>query len=270
MEKQPTSQGTTELDKSSSGKKQKRKLPAPSFASSKAPDGLVNDPSLHQGRKRARPHVDGDWPTHIYIPIKLEAKSKHSLGKVVTQLSKEDQSKVWHSLIHSDFEEFSLHLSLSRPLFLKTNERDNFINQMKKFISGIKLFEIYFSAFSNLMNDDCTRGFLALEVGNGHSDVSKLFYSSILNELLKEIDKVLEMYCQPKYYENPRFHVSIAWCLINQENIHQTKHTSHHLLSSSLLQSLNDIQLDEIRNIPWKVDYFNVVIGKTIHQITLG
>ncbi|KAA1125330.1 poly(U)-specific 3'-to-5' RNA exonuclease [Puccinia graminis f. sp. tritici] len=231
MDKQSNIQGTGENGQSSGGIKRRRKLPAPSFNPSKTTESLANG------------HMLMEIGQHTFT---FQAKTMEFLNKIVKELAQDDHSKFWHSLTEG-----------TASAFLKTNERDSFIEELKKVVKGIKLFEVYFSNFSTLVNDEGTRAFLALEVGSGHS---------LLCNLLKQIDKILELFCQNKYYENPRFHVSIAWCLLEQEKVSQGTSTDE-VISKSFIQSINSSKLDYIRNMSWKIDCFNVVIGKTTHKI---
>lgn len=44
-----------------------------------------DDPSLHEGRKRVIPHIDGNWPTHIYIECKCILIFHSLVGTLLTR-----------------------------------------------------------------------------------------------------------------------------------------------------------------------------------------
>lgn len=115
-----------------------------------------DDPTLHNGRQRLIPHVDGNWPSHIYIecmsfpsphPNLSLIGSKNRLLKGVhpaTETSNRIDETLAavssvqglheypvHSLSKSDLgAELPLHISLSRPISLSTDERQRFIDDL--------------------------------------------------------------------------------------------------------------------------------------------
>ena len=118
-----------------------------------------DDPSLHGGRQRITPHIEGKWPSHIYIECTyiyisshLPAFSNNSLRKRghppteqfnqlnqlvtgVTVIGKTDSLEV-HSLLKSDLgADLPLHISLSRPIVLFTDQRQKFVDTLTKSIN---------------------------------------------------------------------------------------------------------------------------------------
>lgn len=104
----------------------------------------VDDPAQHQGRLRTVPHVEGQYATYIYVPLVLHPSDAlytliedalavarthlpalHAIGK---QERDQDTAARW-----------SLHISLSRPLYLRAHQRDEFKRAIKEMASSIAL-----------------------------------------------------------------------------------------------------------------------------------
>jgi hypothetical protein len=117
-----------------------------------------------------------------------------------------------------------LHVSLSRPLVLKTEQKDDFFISLKDAISssGARAFETSFEQLQWHPNEDRTRWFLVLRVADEDDALLKL---------LRTCNSVAVKYGQPKLYEDDdahgggkqtamrksniseKFHISIAWSL---------------------------------------------------------
>ncbi|KAF9894363.1 poly(U)-specific 3'-to-5' RNA exonuclease [Aspergillus nanangensis] len=93
-----------------------------------------DDPSLHGGRKRAIPHVEGNWPTHIYLEW-YPSKEELSILEDVTSQMQQTLQKTdlqLHSLLRSDLGvQLPLHISLSRPVVLRTEQRQSFLETLQ-------------------------------------------------------------------------------------------------------------------------------------------
>ncbi|GAA5877526.1 hypothetical protein JCM3774_005896 [Rhodotorula dairenensis] len=191
--------------------KKKRRLPRldDSFDEPKRPS---DSPELHQGRTRAAPHVRGQWASHVYLELTPSAGLRKVLRK--SYEAAVDSAAPTGAAIHSLLPDAStlpraadgaggnddaLHLSLSRPLMLLTNQRDD----LRKAVARIAdRFEARYASFGVLENDEKTRRFLGVEVGQGYAE---------LLALVRDLDKALAELRLPAYYPEPRFHASLAW-----------------------------------------------------------
>ncbi|GAA5984960.1 hypothetical protein JCM11641_005598 [Rhodosporidiobolus odoratus] len=216
--------------------RKKRKLPSLD-ASFDAPSRPVDLPYLHQGRKRTVPHEKGQWASHVYLELQPSSAFRKMLKAAVeiasapsTSSASTAPSPVIHSLLASTSEPYlasqapsltlvprsasaavlsepspegtALHLSLSRPLILQTNQRADLRAAVAKVAANTTGFSARYASFGVLENDEKTRRFLGIEIGAGYGE---------LHALVRNLDDKLTTLRLPTYYHSPRFHTSLAW-----------------------------------------------------------
>jgi len=115
-----------------------RKLPP--ISSSLVAPGPVDIPALHQGRIRTTPHVEGQFAAHVYVSLAL---GRHSLLYKILQDILRDAKGVIPTLrdIWSPVEANAppdLHISLSRPIFLRAHQREDLKRAVKNIAKAHK------------------------------------------------------------------------------------------------------------------------------------
>ncbi|KAF2636590.1 hypothetical protein P280DRAFT_409034 [Massarina eburnea CBS 473.64] len=201
-----------------------------------------DDPSLHGGRKRAVPHVEGNWPSHVYlewVPSQPESQSLHALIDQVKVLVKGD-IVIAPSLLSPLGTPLPLHISLSRTLQIRTDDREPFlqtlITSLRK--AAVRPFSVRFSRLKWVPNFDRNRWFLVLVAEKPAQDE--------LNRLLAACNDAARRCRHPALYTGGRgdgpmdgntseatagkrrkssqdvdctenFHVSIAWNLVEPD-----------------------------------------------------
>lgn len=153
-----------------------------------------DDPSLHQGRRRLIPHVAGNWPSHIYVEWHPTAQQHALLTGLLddlrstrSSLSNDDDGGLLSlssssssetansitSFLTSDLgSPLPLHISLSRPIVLRTEERDAFLEQITDALRGWhpsgsnskRSFDLGVHELSWHRSPDSDRSFLVLRV----------------------------------------------------------------------------------------------------------
>jgi hypothetical protein len=84
---QSVSKGITKRKRSESAQDDLPPLPAAfhDLYTANSRISTSDNPSLHGGRKRAIPHVEGNWPSHVYLECKdvLARPGKRWLGRLI-------------------------------------------------------------------------------------------------------------------------------------------------------------------------------------------
>ncbi|KAF2705176.1 hypothetical protein K504DRAFT_484547 [Pleomassaria siparia CBS 279.74] len=174
--------------------------------SSNARTATTDDPSLHGGRKRAIPHVEGNWPSHVYLEwVPLHAESQalftliQSIQETIVRANKTRQKPlpvpdITPSLRSPLGAPLPLHVSLSRTLQIKTDDRENFVETLTSSLSkaAIRPFNIRFGTLKWVSNYQRNRWFLVLGIAKPAQDE--------LNGLLNACNNATEKCGHPGLY----------------------------------------------------------------------
>ncbi|RDA95567.1 hypothetical protein CP533_1233 [Ophiocordyceps camponoti-saundersi (nom. inval.)] len=177
---------------------------------------VVDDPGLHQGRKRQNPHVPGCWPSHVYVEWHPTQTQHETLGQLLSKVEVVvGQGIKLHRFLSSDLGvPLPLHISLSRPLSLRTANKDAFLDRLTQSIraAGVAAFAVSPCGLAWYKSPDSDRTFLILRVA------VKTGLNPQLTALLARCNTAVSLFGQPKLYQGTRdeavgvaFHVSIAW-----------------------------------------------------------
>ncbi|KAL8649567.1 MAG: hypothetical protein Q9210_004321 [Variospora velana] len=155
-----------------------------------------DDPSLHDGRHRQIPHMEGQWPTHVYVEWHPSRSEIDELSNLLSHAESTLPSDLrLHSLLKSDLgAELPLHISLSRTLMLATHQRQTFTNDLEEgiFVSGVRPFTIKAGRLRWVTNYEHNRWFLVVQMEKPPSDE--------LNKLLAASNRVARSFGQPSLY----------------------------------------------------------------------
>ena len=153
-----------------------------------------------------------------------------------------------------------LHISLSRPLTLKTDQKDGFLAQLKYAIAegNVKAFDVDAKELAWHPNETKTRCFLVL----------RLQASSSLSKLLDLCNGTAKAFGQPLLYESSpgdHFHISIAWSLESP----RSQDGDHGVEASADVASIPYALLGQLDSLAVHFDEVKIRIGQDVHNIAL-
>ena len=199
------------------------------------PDDVDAGATDGSGRVRAFPHVDGNFATHVYVPLALSrsaqwSRTRAELGNVLARIAARvpglrpigDYGKIGdaHSTAVSSFvvPDGDLHVSLSHTFPIRAARRDGLFAALRRALSASLTSAWVARVGPNLdvlVNANRTTTFLAMRVvdaelspgtGAGDGDVGGSFAGAY-----SAVDAVLTRGGYPRFHDDPKPHASVAF-----------------------------------------------------------
>ncbi|XP_008255571.3 U6 snRNA phosphodiesterase 1 isoform X2 [Oryctolagus cuniculus] len=164
-------------------------------------EGPQDDSAKHGGRVRSFPHERGNWATHVYIPCEwcVQDAAREEFLDLLDVLLRRAQACVPRLVGMEGF-----HLSLSHSVVLRHHWILPFVQALKDRLAAFQRFFFTANRVKIYTNQEKTRTFVGLEVTSGHAQ---------LLDLVSEVDRVMEEFDLTTFYQDPSFHISLAWCV---------------------------------------------------------
>ncbi|XP_075549240.1 U6 snRNA phosphodiesterase 1 [Dermacentor variabilis] len=161
------------------------------------PFAWEDDKSRHDGRVRTFAHEPGAWASYVFVSGAKQSETQSLISLLCQDVDflKPQQPS-------------TCHVSLSRTVKLRHHWIQPMVESLKAVTAPYCRFVIRFGSLDVYTNAEKTRTFLSLKV---HKGVEHLI------RIVAEVDSCLKEYDLPIFYEEPSFHMSIAWCDASEE-----------------------------------------------------
>ncbi|XP_073515961.1 U6 snRNA phosphodiesterase 1 isoform X1 [Phyllobates terribilis] len=152
-----------------------------------------DDVAEHGGRVRSFRHERGNWASYVYVAFHPREEFWEMLDELKAVARR-------HGVTLSTMEE--LHVSLSHTVVLRHHWIQPLVQTLRDKLCSTRRFLCVADTLKVYVNKEKSRTFLGLEVARGHQQ---------LLEAVSEVDKSLQEFHLETFYQNPSFHVSLAW-----------------------------------------------------------
>eukprot|EP01132_Coremiostelium_polycephalum_P001160 gene1160-1470_t len=201
-------------------------------------ESLSDSNNNNNGRHRHFEHVEGNFPTFVFIKI---PKNRNDITKLINEI------KMIGKCVSIEEDVDDYHISLSRTFPIREHHIDSIEKELKMLFRNQHKFYINLDSATVFTNDNRSRLFI--------SSLVQLNKQLVVN-LIRLVDKCLELFKFPVFYDEPEPHLSICWSLPNDGN---RKYQNLDSIKESL----------EFKSDPFIVDKIYWSIGKFEYNVDL-